>query len=167
MKDLDRALMVAEKAHANQSYDIYPYMYHIKMVVEIAQEIGFNDPIIIACALHDVLEDSDLSYNDIKKHFGEVVADIVYNVTDEMGRTRKERKDKTYGKIASSWKACAVKVCDRISNVRHSAFHNRKMFDMYKKEQNNFKRWLYCVPLIIGNERSDDAWGLLEQELKK
>lgn len=164
MSDLERALLVAEKAHANQSYDIYPYMYHIRMVVEIAQEIGFEANIVVACALHDVLEDSDLSFNDIKRHFGQMVADIVYNVTDEMGKNRKERKERTYSKIASSWRSCAVKICDRIANVRHSALHNRKMFNLYKDEEEDFKRWLYCAPTLVGNKAR--AWELLEKELK-
>ena len=140
MTNLERALLVAEKAHANQSYDIYPYFYHIKQVVKIATELGFDESIIVASALHDTLEDTDLSYNDIKKAFGLEVAEIVYCVTDELGRNRKERKEKTYPKIKSNWKAVVVKICDRIANVNQSKLYNKTLFEMYKKEHQDFTK---------------------------
>jgi (p)ppGpp synthase/HD superfamily hydrolase len=138
MKDLERALLVAEMAHANQKYDIYPYIYHIKQVVGIAEELGFDKSILVASALHDTLEDTDMSFNDIKRAFGEEVAEIVFAVTDELGRNRKERKSKTYPKIKANWKATVVKICDRIANMSHSKDYNTKMFEMYKKEHQDF-----------------------------
>lgn len=138
MTNKERALMVADKAHANQTYDIYPYGYHIRQVVKIAEELGYDESIIVACALHDTLEDTDLSYNDIKKAFGEEVAEIVYCVTDELGRNRRERKINTYPKIKANWKAVVVKICDRIANVNQSIMYNKQLFDMYKKEHKDF-----------------------------
>lgn len=67
MTPKERALLVAEKAHANQQYDIYPYIYHIRQVVSIAENLGYDEAIVVACVLHDVLEDTDLSYNDMSK----------------------------------------------------------------------------------------------------
>ena len=138
MTNLERALMVAEKAHSAQMYDIYPYIYHPKQVVSTAIELGFDESIVVASALHDVLEDGALNYNDIKKAFGEEVAEIVFCVTDEQGRNRKERKEKTYPKIKSNWKATAVKICDRLANMRHSRLYNKEKFKMYKKEHEDF-----------------------------
>lgn len=138
MKKLERALMVAEKAHVGQSYDIYPYMYHVKQVVRIADELGFDESIIVASALHDTLEDTELSYNDIKKAFGEEVAEIVYAVTDELGRNRAERKLNTLPKIRANWKATVVKICDRIANVEQSRLYNKEKYKMYQDEHNNF-----------------------------
>lgn len=139
MNKLERSLLVAEKAHANQQYDIYPYMYHIKQVVTIAEELGCEEDIQVACALHHTLEDSDISYNDIKKAFGYDVAEIVFAVTDELGRNRKERKKKTYPKIWSNPKALMVKLCDQIANVEYSRQHNRGLFEMYQREQKALK----------------------------
>ena len=82
-----------------KSYDIYPYIYHIKEVKEIAEGLGYDRSVIIGAILHDTLEDGDLSYNDIKKAFGFIIAEIVFAVTDELGRNRDERKAKTYPKI--------------------------------------------------------------------
>jgi (p)ppGpp synthase/HD superfamily hydrolase len=139
---LEMALMVAEKEHANQTYDIFSYMYHIRLVVKISQMLGYDETIQVACALHDVMEDGSLSYNDIKNYFGEEVAEIVFAVTDELGRNRKERKSKTYPKIRKHWKAVAVKLCDRIANMTHSATYSPKMISMYRKEHEAFKEAL-------------------------
>lgn len=138
MTNKQRALLVAEKAHANQQYDIYPYIYHIRQVVRIAEDLGYDEAIIVAAVLHDTLEDTDLSYNDLKKAFGEEVAEIVYAVTDELGRNRKERKAKTYPKIKGNWKATVVKICDRIANATQSRDYNSELYKMYKKENQNF-----------------------------
>lgn len=143
MKDLERALMVAEKAHANQSYGIYPYIYHLKQVVKVASDLGYGETILVACALHDILEDTELSYNDIKRAFGEYVAEAVYCVTDELGRNRRERKEKTYPKIKSNHSAVVVKICDRIANIEHSKVYDSHMYKMYLKESSQFYDSLY------------------------
>lgn len=159
MNNIERALLVAEKAHANQSYDIYPYMYHIRQVMNIAVQLGYDESIVIGCILHDTLEDTDLSYNDIKKGFGEEVAEIVYAVTDEMGRNRKERKEKTYPKIRANWKATVVKICDRVANTEHSRGYNQKHFQMYVNEYPFFKKALWKD--VDHPEEVERAWARL------
>lgn len=162
MNKIDKAFMVAEKAHANQTYgDVFPYIYHVKEVYNIAKELGFDEEILIASILHDVLEDSDLSYNDIKKIFGEAITEIVYCVTDELGRNRKERKEKTLPKIKANWKATVVKICDRIANVSHSKEHSNRMFEMYKKEQKLFVTELTCDE--HPKHEMSKAWSMLNK----
>jgi (p)ppGpp synthase/HD superfamily hydrolase len=143
MTKLEIALMIAEQAHKNQTYGLFPYMYHIKNVLKIAQKNNVPEFVLIACVLHDVIENSDVSYNDISKIFGEFIANIVYCVTDELGRNRKERKIKTLPKIASNEYAIFVKLCDRIANVEHSKMMNDSMFKKYKQEYADFKTSLY------------------------
>ena len=158
---LERGLMCAEKVHMNQSYDIFPYMFHIKQVVKIAKLYGCDEIIQCACALHDSMEDGNLSYNDIKKYFGQDVAEIVYAVTDELGRNRKERKSKTYPKIRANWMAVAVKLCDRIANMKHSSEFTPDMMSMYTKEHKAFKDALYD-PEHRKYECVDKLWNGLE-----
>jgi len=134
----EKALLIAERAHANQTYDIYPYIYHPKTVANIAEELGYDEAIVVACILHDVIEDGAVSYNDIKGIFGEEIAEIVFAVTDELGRNRKERKTKTYPKIVALWKATVVKICDRIANVSHSKEYTPKLMKMYVREHDDF-----------------------------
>lgn len=143
MHIIEKAHLVAENAHSNQTYGIYPYIYHPRCVYMITKDLGYSDEILVACILHDVLEDSDISYDDLKKAFGEEIAEIVFCVTDEAGRNRKEKKSKTYPKIRGNWKATVVKVCDRIANLEESIASNPQMLQMYKKEHQIFVESLY------------------------
>ena len=95
-KDYREARMVAVKLHASQSYDeVFPYEKHLDDVVEVLKRFGYSGKYVIAGYLHDILEDTGLSYSDVKRYFGEEIAEMVYCVTDELGRNRKEIKDTT------------------------------------------------------------------------
>lgn len=138
------AAYLAISLHGMQNYDGYPYYYHLEQVVDVLEEFGFtDDKYKIAGYLHDVMEDTAISYNDIKKQFGIEIAEIVYCVTDELGRNRKERKEKTYPKIASNPDAIIIKLADRIANMRNSINKNHSMTDAYLKEYINFQKALY------------------------
>ena len=138
------AAYLAISLHGMQNYDGFPYYYHLEQVVDVLEEFGFtDDKFKIAGYLHDVMEDTAISYNDIKKQFGFEVAEIVYCVTDELGRNRKERKEKTYPKIASNPDAVIVKLADRIANMRNSIQKNHGMSDAYLKEYLDFQIALY------------------------
>lgn len=133
------ARMVAVKAHSNQSYDeIFPYEKHLDDVVDVLKRYGFSGKYIVAGYLHDSIEDDGISYNDIKKHFGVEVAEMVYCVTDELGRDRKEKKVKTLPKTATNSDAIILKLADRIANIEHGG-----KVDMYSKEYQEFKGSLY------------------------
>lgn len=165
MTQLEIALMIAEKAHVNQTYDIFPYMYYIKRVVEVATDLGYDESILIACALHDSIEDDGVSYNDIKKAFGQEIAEIVFAVTDELGRNRIERKSKTYPKIQANWKATVVKICDRIANAEHSKQYSRSKFQMYQNEHETF-----CTMLMSKHHphsETNRAWKRLNKLMIK
>lgn len=138
------AAYFAISAHGNQTYDGYPYYFHLEEVVEVLREYGFTEDVYVMSGyLHDALEDTAVSYNDIKNKFGVDVAEIVYAVTDELGRNRKERKEKTLPKIAALYDAIVVKLADRIANMRNSMKKGHKMNEMYAKEYEEFKKILY------------------------
>lgn len=162
MTKKERALMVAENVHHGQTYDIYPYIYHVRRVAEIAEQLGYDEEIVVACILHDVLEDTHLSYNDLRKAFGVEIAEIVYCVTDELGRNRKEKKAKTYPKIVSNWKSTVVKICDRIANMQQSIEYDEKKYEMYKKEHEDFSKLLKVSVHPVDVEK---AWKRLESLL--
>jgi guanosine-3',5'-bis(diphosphate) 3'-pyrophosphohydrolase len=134
-KLLSEAIMVARAAHGDQRYDnIFPYKKHLMDVIRILSDNGCDFKLQICGALHDTIEDCNISYNDIKDYFGEDVAEIVYCVTDELGRNRTERKAKTLPKIASNSDAVIVKLADRIANIKHGG-----KVDMYVKEYSQFR----------------------------
>ena len=143
---------------AGCTYSDYPYKLHLDAVVNVGRkylylieknEEKFN--VMASISAHDLIEDTSVSYNDIAKHpilkhycgiDGRCtsVADIVYNVSNESGRNRKERSEKTYPKIASCKYSTFVKLCDRISNIKFSYYilDEKGKFEMYKKEAHDF-----------------------------
>lgn len=157
----EKAYLIADRAHNNQMYGIFPYTYHLHQVAKIAGDLGCSEQVIISCILHDILEDTNYSYSDIKAVFGKEIAEIVYCVTDELGRNRKERKEKTYPKIKGNWEAVVVKICDRIANIQHSLKYNDSKLKMYKKEHEEFCKELMSSshPQLMVNR----AWDKLNK----
>jgi (p)ppGpp synthase/HD superfamily hydrolase len=165
---IKKAMEFATKAHMAQTYsDRYPYFKHVDDVYNVCIEFGFNEnnsqdlPILVAAYLHDVLEDTANSYSDLKKEFGEEVAEIVYCVTDELGRTRKEKKEKTYAKTRSNAKSIILKVADRIANIRFGISEQSSQLEMYRKEFEDFQLNLRIYKHI------EPMWECLDKLLQK
>jgi (p)ppGpp synthase/HD superfamily hydrolase len=146
----------AIKCHTetNHLYDGKPYSVHLEMVCDVALEFsdlipdGWCVKVLAACWLHDVIEDCRKTYNDIKKEFGEIVADMVYALSNEKGKTRKDRANaKYYQGIKDTPMATFVKVCDRIANIKYSRQTNSSMLEVYRKENENFKNELWSLAL--------------------
>lgn len=136
---------IEQHRKTNHNYDTYlPYEFHLRMVVQVCKnfiDIPENQwsEIEMACWGHDLIEDTRVSYNDCKQVLGEFVADIIYAVSNEKGKNRKERaNDKYYEGIRNTRYAGFVKMCDRIANVQYSKMTGSKMFEMYQKENVEF-----------------------------
>jgi (p)ppGpp synthase/HD superfamily hydrolase len=149
---IDQCREYAEKCHrnVNHQYDGCDYALHLKM----AETVGLRFHTLIseqdipyvfgAIWCHDVIEDTRQTYNDVINATHFLVGDIVYAVTNEKGKTRKERaNDKYYGGIRNIEYASFVKLCDRIANVRYSKQHGSSMFEVYQKENEHFERMLF------------------------
>lgn len=143
---IKKAMAFVTKKHMSQTYsNCYPYFKHPEDVYNVLIEFGFKEdnpedlPILVSGWLHDTMEDTSTSYTDLKNEFGIEIAEIVYCMTDELGRNRKEKKAKTYPKIRSNSKAIIVKVADRIANVRFGISEKSSQLEMYKKEFEEFQ----------------------------
>lgn len=179
----DKAIKFAMEAHGDQKYsEVYSYVRHLEVVYEVLQEFGYGDDevLVVGGWLHDTIEDTEVSYHDIKMAFGKEVAEAVYGVTDETGRNRKERKKKTYPKIRENGKSLILKLADRIGNVRFSVrgvFGNPSKLSMYQKEQAEFekelgypelsKKWSITVYSNIEERIADGKLLGMWDELKK
>lgn len=129
----------------NHKYDGKPYYIHLEQVVSNAFQYihlvnkSDREDVINACWMHDTIEDCRLTYNDVKVIAGKEVANIVYAVTNEKGKNRKERaNEKYYQGIRNNTWATFVKLCDRLANVKYSKDNKNSMFDLYKKENEHF-----------------------------
>jgi guanosine-3',5'-bis(diphosphate) 3'-pyrophosphohydrolase len=153
---MDKARAFALKAHGSQMYGNSPYIYHLEMVYGYTLQYGvqegspFPSALLEAAWLHDVLEDTPTTYDQIVEEFGTEVADLVQAVTSEPGKNRKARNQATYPKIrAAGIEAICLKLCDRLANGRHSFDTNPRMFEMYRKEYADFREALYIQhPLL-------------------
>jgi guanosine-3',5'-bis(diphosphate) 3'-pyrophosphohydrolase len=150
-----RAEDFALKAHAGQTYGNYTYDFHLRSVVSVLRSHGVTDTSLLASGwLHDVVEDTDFSVDDIEKSFGSKVAKLVYAVTDEPGKSRKERKAKTYSKIRGNKDATILKLADRCANLLYSLeTDNKDMLSMYRKEHAEFSKQLKEGLLISDTEQ--------------
>lgn len=142
-KLLEQAKMYAVRNHGLQEYDGFPYHKHLDDVDSVVQRYSNATKYRMAAWLHDIIEDTPVSYNDIDKQFGFEVAEIVFCVTDEMGRNRAEKKPKTYPKIKSNSDAVFIKLCDRIANVENGVKNGSSMIKKYVKEHKEFKEALW------------------------
>lgn len=139
----------AYAAHLGQKYGEYHYITHLDHTVDILTRFGLVDkefPELFAAAyLHDTIEDTKVTYDDIAAVFGIRVAYLVSAVTDQPGKNRKDRHARTYPRIRAGgpW-AIMVKLADRIANVETSSRGpNKQKLDMYKKEYTEFREALY------------------------
>ena len=82
-KEIRKAFDIAVEAHSNQRRKTgEPYIYHPIAVAKIvAYEIGLDTTSIVSALLHDVVEDTEYTTEDIERLFGENVARIVYGLT--------------------------------------------------------------------------------------
>ncbi|MFM8594102.1 MAG: HD domain-containing protein [Chloroflexota bacterium] len=114
----------AAKKHAGQlrkGANREPYITHpIEVAKLVSEATGGNDEILIAAAvLHDTIEDTDASYDDLFEEFNREVADLVAEVTDDTrlpGATRKASQIADMPK--KSDRAKMIKMADKISNLR-------------------------------------------------
>jgi (p)ppGpp synthase/HD superfamily hydrolase len=155
----------AIKAHGDQKYGDSPYKIHLVDVVSIVEKgchfithDEIEKSIIVSAAwLHDVLEDTSVSYETLRYYFGKNVADLVDAVTDEPGKNRKERKAKTLPKIREFGKSAVfLKLCDRLANICNCIDGNPGLLKMYKKEHQQFYNALYDC-----NDKLDWLWEYL------
>jgi (p)ppGpp synthase/HD superfamily hydrolase len=132
-----RAKRYAVRAHGDQKYgDEFPYALHLQAVESVLLRFGiFDEDLRVTAWLHDVLEDTDVEYEDLVTFFGREIADIVAALTEPKGGNRKWRHAQTYPRIAQSYKAVLVKVADRIANVESGG----RLVEMYRKEHADFK----------------------------
>lgn len=149
---IEKARIFSIEAHrsVNHTYDGKPYETHLELVYEAGLQFihlipeKYRDAVLAACWSHDTIEDCRKTYNDVRKALNELVAELTYAVTNEKGKTRKERANhKYYNDIRNTPFATYVKLCDRIANMKYSKQSGSSMHDTYKKELGEFVAQLY------------------------
>lgn len=131
-----------------QSYDGYPYYFHLKKVENNVKRFSYliegdMDANIVAL-LHDSIEDCRKTYNDIKEDYDKNIADGVYACTELRGKNRSERHGSDYYELLKFNRIGRfVKICDVIANMERGIETGSGMLARYRKEYDHFKDELY------------------------
>ena len=125
-KNIRKAFDLAVKAHANvRRKSGEPYIYHPIAVAQIcAEEMGLGDTSIICALLHDTVEDTDITLQDIEKLFGKKIASIINGLTkistvlDNNQSIQAENFRKVLLAMAEDVRVILIKIADRLHNMR-------------------------------------------------
>jgi len=175
IKDFDTeyraAVDYAIKHHGDQTYgDGVPYITHLVQVAMVLVRFGFHPArgsedeqrrarnLIIAAILHDVVEDTDVTREDVAAEFGDSIATLVYAVSNEPGKNRRERHAKSHGKLIEIEDGIILKLADRIANLESCHATRNKLIGMYRKEWDGFKKKLRHT-----TKAPDVMWDYLER----
>ena len=148
---VDRARAFAQEAHREQKrkYTGEPYSVHCAEVAELVGTIGGGSPEMVAAAyLHDVVEDTPFSQEDITREFGQEISTLVYFLTDKSKPSdgnRAARKAIDREHIAQApQNAKIIKLADLISNTKSIASHDPDFAKVYLKEKELLLPLLEC-----------------------
>lgn len=124
---LDKAIIFAVNAHHNTERrgKGFPYIVHPMEAVEIVATITPDQELLAAAALHDTIEDTDVTVEDIRREFGDRIADLVHAESDQFTEGVSEedswhdRKQAAIDRLRKApYDAKIVALGDKLSNMR-------------------------------------------------
>lgn len=154
VNDLDKALLYAEMCHSGQvrKHAKLSYLTHLVVVSRhiksILQQLNMeNEELEIAGLLHDTLEDTPLTMENLEMRFGSNVLNYVLTNTEDKSKTWKERKSTTIEKIKyTSLGGNILLLADKLSNLsdllKHKIEVGDRAFDMLKEDK-KAQKWYF------------------------
>jgi (p)ppGpp synthase/HD superfamily hydrolase len=163
----------AVEAHGEQMYGEHPYSIHLFEVVQISLQICNRDGVLHrsfvadVAWLHDVVEDTDATVDELAEEFGRDRASAVALLTDPEGGSRKEKKAELHRRLSTldvsrvdHRAALLVKAADRLANARASNAEGKdRLVKMYRVEHPEFRAAVYRAGLC------DELWAELDELL--
>jgi myo-inositol-1(or 4)-monophosphatase len=153
---LDRAIVFAVRAHAGTERrgKGFPYIVHPMEAVEIVATMTPDQEMLAAAALHDTVEDTDVTIEQIQAEFGDRVASFVAAESDESHQSRdsvenwRARKQAAIDRLASaSHDAKIVALGDKLSNMRaiarDYAEQGDQLWDLFHAKDPRDHEWHY------------------------
>ena len=126
MTMIDRAVEYARQKHKDQKRkDGSPYIIHPLAVAEIVAEMGLDVDAILGALLHDCIEDTDASHDEIARIFGNTTAELVEGVTkltranfSSSEEQQMENLRKMFMAMSKDIRVVLIKIADRLHNMR-------------------------------------------------
>ncbi len=153
---IDNAICFAVKAHSGmrrKGTDV-PYVSHPLEAFSIAASITNDEKVLAAAVLHDVVEDTDYTIEDIKNGFGEKVAELVASDSENKRenlpaeQTWEIRKQETLEALKnSSREEQIITISDKLSNIR-AIYRDyftigESLWQRFNQKDKNKQRWYY------------------------
>ena len=144
MDRIQHATVFATQAHAGQKrkYTGDDYIVHPIAVAKLVADNGGTENQIMAALLHDTIEDTGVTYGDVRRAFGKEVAGLVLELTDEFTTemypddNRAQRKAWENARLADvSIEAKLIKLCDMIDNTSSIVEHDPGFAKVYLGEK--------------------------------
>ena len=171
MSKLDYAILFATKAHDGQrrKSDDVDMIFHPFTVGMILQGAGMKEETVMAGILHDVVEDTKYSLEDIEKIFGKDVRDIVDEVTEDKSLSWKERKIEAIEKVrTASFEGKMVECADKINNLEtlydSLEKNGEKVWESFHKPLSD-QNWYYTemYKAVVDNLKDAESYELVKR----
>lgn len=148
---INEAIIFATNAHRNQvrKGNGTPYILHPLEAGVIVSQIKYDEELIVAAFLHDVVEDTEVSIRTIEEKFGKRVAELVNIESEDKSKSWRERKQHTIEHLMaeSNQDVKIVTLGDKLSNIRamyrdYSKIGD-KLWERFNEKDKNMHRWYY------------------------
>ena len=132
-KNQDLILFMIEAFTGIERRDMSPYAIHPMEVAKIVYEETQSESLFRVAIMHDILEDTDYKSDDLLKYLSPYEIEVV----ETLSKTSTVDRELYYEKIKNDWGASAVKVADRIHNLRSSWLLG------HEKDARKFRSWYH------------------------
>jgi len=166
---IHKAIIFACRKHDKQyrkSTDI-PYISHIMEVMQILIDTGCSNEVVIAGILHDTLEDTKTTPEEIEKIFGKRVLSIVKSETEDKSKEWIDRKLETIAHMRSASDEVKLVCCaDKLSNMR-SIYSDlktigEKVWERFNADKENIKRYYENIHAALFDISDTEMYNELE-----
>ncbi len=172
----EKADQLAARAHEGQTRkgSNEPYITHPRAVAAILKAQGFGESVIAAALVHDVVEDTKTTLEDVRRELGEEVARLVELVTHDDTLSWEEKKQKYIDTVrTASAEVKAIAVADKIHNTQSFiagyGIQGEKMWEYFSRSREK-KLWFEEVMLTVLRETWEhplvDEYAALVERMK-
>ena len=156
LEKIQLARVYAKKMHSNQlrKDGVTTQYQHLKSVADKLRGLGVTDDKVLSAAwLHDILEDTDVEFDDVESLFGKKVTSFVLSLTKDKKLPRKIREVEYIKNLhCAAFEAKLIKLCDINSNL--SAIHKSKLPHRTKvRKIKQISRYFHVIIDEIENQR--------------
>jgi (p)ppGpp synthase/HD superfamily hydrolase len=174
MSRFEDALRFAVEVHSGMTRrtEGIPYVLHPMEVATIAASMTSNDDVLCAALLHDVVEDTPTTMDEVRERFGERVAQLVASETEDKrpelpaAQTWQVRKEESLEELAAATDdgVLVLWLADKLSNMRSFARMYRhegdKVWSHFNQNDPEAHHWYYrSVADMTRQLSASDAWG--------